>query len=27
VLIAFSENDPVARASVPAFIQAMHRLG
>src|SRR5262249_18622881 len=27
VLIAFSENDPVAHASVPAFIQAMHRLG
>jgi putative ABC transport system substrate-binding protein len=27
VLIAFAENDPVARASVPAFAQAMHRLG
>jgi putative tryptophan/tyrosine transport system substrate-binding protein len=27
VLIAFSENDPVARASVPAFTQAMRGLG
>jgi len=26
VLIAFSENDPVARASVPAFAQALRRL-
>ena len=25
VLIAFSENDPVARASVPAFAQALRR--
>ena len=27
VLIAFGENDPVARASVPAFAQAMLKLG
>jgi hypothetical protein len=27
VLIPFAENDPVARASVPAFTQAMRQLG